>query len=199
VAPGAGSETGGRKGVGFKFASLSGANEGEDTMRNGIFARKALLKTTTMLALSLAAAANARDLDRGHTGYPQPFQMERVAWIAHEIESRTEQALDSRRSDGAADAAQASLQDLREAARRFCLQVNTHRQEPRETTDEFQALLDRFYATAEAPRARLESDGGMDRIYRLMTELASFYGRYDEYRDWAREHGRARGFVRWRF
>jgi CHAD domain-containing protein len=162
--------------------------------------RKAILTTAAILALSLAAASQAQDRVRDHARYPEIVQMDRVAAIAREIESTADQIhrqaeRNNRRPDSAEETALVNLHELSAAARHFRRQAESYRQDPNHTADDFQALLDRFYATADALNdisRRPYIDSGMSRIYRLMDELTPMYGRFGEYRDWGTHHGRDR-------
>ncbi|HEX9942015.1 MAG TPA: hypothetical protein VGG03_08365 [Thermoanaerobaculia bacterium] len=150
--------------------------------------RRTTVITAALLALSLAPALQAQrwgDRDSNRYRYPQSGQMERVAVLAHEIEDvaasiHRQAARNNRRPDRDVARVLADLHQLEERADHFHGQVESYRQDPRHTRDDFAALEEAFYETADSLRyiqPRPYIDRGMDRIYDLMNELSRYYGR----------------------
>jgi hypothetical protein len=154
-----------------------------------------------LLALSLAPALQAqyrgnRDRDSYRYSYPNSGQMERVAALAHEIDDvatsiRRQAERNNRRPDRDEARMLADLRELDGRASHFHAQVESYRQDPRHTADDFAALEDAFFRLGETLRyvnRRPYIDRGLDRIYPLMNELSRYYGRsgydrrgYDRY------------------
>ena len=115
--------------------------------------------------------------------------MNRVAAIANEIEQnatsiRREFERNNRRPDNAEARAIDTLNQLNAEAVRFHDEVERYRRSPRRSADEF-AALERAFNTTERSLRRIDRrpyvDRGMVRIYSLMNELSSYYGRRSGY------------------
>jgi hypothetical protein len=161
--------------------------------------RTTTLMTTAILALSIAPALQAqpqdryqprdRDQERGRYSYPETRHVNRVAAIAHEIEQnatyiRREFERNNRRPDRDEARAIDTLNQLNAEADRFHDEVERYRRSPRRSADEF-ASLERAFNTTERSLRRIDRrpyvDRGMVRIYTLMNELSSYYGRRSGY------------------
>jgi hypothetical protein len=154
--------------------------------------------------------------DRYRDGYDDryrgDFQSARVAEIAHEIE-RTAAAMhreyerNNRRPNRSEARAAAALHQLHDRAARFHRQAESYRRDRRHSTAAYFELLQAFDRVADALgyiRPRPYVDHGMDRIWRLTSELERYLGRggrhgrgYDrgqrghDWRDpYRRDHGR---------
>ena len=174
--------------------------------------RTTKLMTTALLALSIAPALQAqgyRQDDRRQDprySYPETRHVNRLAAIAHEIEQnatyiRREFERNNRRPDNAEARAIDTLNQLNAEADRFHDEVERYRRSPRRSADEF-AALERAFNSTERSLRRIDRrpyvDRGMVRIYTLMNELSSYYGRRSGYygtwdrdrRDGDRDHDR---------
>jgi hypothetical protein len=154
--------------------------------------RTTKLMTTALLALSIAPALQAQGYrqddhrqDTRRYSYPETRHVSRLAAIAHEIEQnatyiRREFERNNRRPDNAEARAIDTLNQLNAEADRFHDEVERYRRSPRRSADEF-AALERAFNTAERSLRRIDRrsyvDRGMNRIYSLMNELSSYYGR----------------------
>jgi hypothetical protein len=155
--------------------------------------------TTAILALSIAPALQAQPQDRyqprdryqerGRYSYPETRHVNRVAAIANEIEQnatyiRREFERNNRRPDNAEARAIDTLNQLNAEAVRFHDEVERYRRSPRRSADEF-ASLERAFNTTERSLRRIDRrpyvDRGMGKIYTLMNELSSYYGRRSGY------------------
>jgi hypothetical protein len=169
--------------------------------------------TTALLALSIAPALQAQGYrqddhrqDPRRYSYPETRHVSRLAAVAHEIEQnatyiRREFERNNRRPDRAEARAIDTLNQLNAEADRFHDEVERYRRSPRRSADEF-ASLERAFNTAERSLRRIDRrpyvDRGMVRIYSLMNELSSYYGRRSGYYgtwdrdryDGNRDHGR---------
>jgi hypothetical protein len=145
-----------------------------------------------LLALSLAPALQAQSRgyrdpyrDSYRNRYPNTGQMGRIASLAHEIDDtatyiRRQAERNNRRPNREEARMLAGLRELNGRASHFHDQVESYRQDPRHTADDFAALEDAFYQLGDTLRyvnRRPYIDQGMDRIYDLMTELSRYYGR----------------------
>jgi len=155
------------------------------------------MRRTTMIAAALLALALAPALQaqyRGNYGgnrdsyrnaYPNSGQMERVAALAHEIDDaataiRRQAERNNRRPDRDEARMLSDLRELDGRASHFHRQVESYRQDPRHTADDFAALEDAFFRLGDTLRyvnRRPYVDRGLDRIYGLMNELSRYYGR----------------------
>lgn len=170
--------------------------------------RTTKLMTTALLALSIAPALQAQGYrqETRRYSYPETRHVSRVAAIAHEIEQnatyiRREFERNNRRPDNAEARAIDTLNQLNAEADRFHDEVERYRQSPRRSADEF-ASLERAFNVTERSLRRIDRrpyvDRGMVRIYTLMNELSSYYGRRSGYygtwdrdrRDGDRDHDR---------
>ena len=161
--------------------------------------RTTKLMTTAILALSIAPALQAQPQDRyqprdryqerGRYSYPETRHVNRVAAIANEIEQnatyiRREFERNNRRPDNAEARAIDTLNQLNAEADRFHDEVERYRRSPRRSADEF-AALERAFNVTERSLRRIDRrpyvDRGMVRIYTLMNELSSYYGRRSGY------------------
>jgi hypothetical protein len=172
--------------------------------------RTTKLMTTALLALSIAPALQAQDYRRDdhrqddrRYSYPETRHVNRVARIANEIEQnatyiRREFERNNRRPDNAEARAIDTLNQLNAEAVRFHDEVERYRRSPRRSADEF-ASLERAFNTTERSLRRIDRrpyvDRGMVRIYTLMNELSSYYGRrsgyygsWDRDRNWGDDH-----------
>jgi hypothetical protein len=170
--------------------------------------RTTQLMTTALLALTIAPTLQAQgyrqDTRRG--SYPETRHVNRVAAIANEIEQnatyiRREFERNNRRPDNAEARAIDTLNQLNAEAVRFHDEVERYRRSPGRSADEF-AALDRAFNTTERSLRRIDRrpyvDRGMGKIYALMNELSSYYGRRSGYYgtwdhdrdDRDRDHGR---------
>jgi hypothetical protein len=183
------------------------------------------LLTTTLLTLSLAPALQAqgyadqnqpqdryqprdqnqdryqpRDQDRDRNIYPDAGHLDRVSALAHEIDQTAswtyrEFARNNRRPNRDEYRALSSLRDLNRQAAHFHDEVESYRQNPRHTAEDFARLERAFYSTGDAlhriqPRPYVER--GMQRIYDQMNELSGYYGRRAGYGHWGdRDHDRS--------
>ena len=170
--------------------------------------RTTKLMTTALLALSIAPALQAQGYrqDARRYSYPETRHVSRLAAIAHDIEQnatyiRREFERNNRRPDNAEARAIDTLNQLNAEADRFHDEVERYRRSPRRSADEFAALERAFNATERSLRRidrRPYVDRGMVRIYTLMNELSSYYGRRSGYygtwdrdrRDGDRDHDR---------
>ncbi len=158
--------------------------------------RTTKLMTTALLALLIAPALQAqgyrqddRRQDPRRYSYPETRHVSRLTVIAHEIEQnatyiRREFERNNRRPDRAEARAIDTLNQLNAEADRFHDEVERYRRSPRRSADEF-ASLERAFNTAERSLRRIDRrpyvDRGMVRIYTLMNELSSYYGRRSGY------------------
>jgi hypothetical protein len=164
---------------------------------------------TATLALSLAPALQAQGYrnDDRHTIFPDAGHLDRTSAIAHEIDEtaaniRHEFERNNRRPDRSEARTIDQLRELSFRASRFHDAVESYRREPRRTARNFAALEDAFNDAARSLRRiqpRPYVDRGMGRIYQLMDELGSYYGRrsgsygawgHDRYDRDDRDHGR---------
>ena len=170
--------------------------------------RTTKLMTTALLALTIAPALQAQGYrqDPRRYSYPETRHVSRLAAIAHDIEQnatyiRREFERNNRRPDNAEARAIDNLNRLNAEADRFHDEVERYRRSPRRSADEFAALERAFNATERSLRRidrRPYVDRGMVRIYTLMNELSSYYGRRAGYygtwdrdrRDDDRDHDR---------
>lgn len=178
--------------------------------------RSALFVTTAVLALTLSTAAMADDRDRRRSDrYDDHYQdryddrydddryddryrggsrNERVAAIAHEIEKvsaamHREYERNNRRPDRDEARVAATLHELHEQANGFHREVESYRRDSRPNGRGFNGLLrafDEVASSLDRINRRPYVDRGMDRIWRLMSELDRHYGgRSDRYgRGW---------------
>jgi hypothetical protein len=137
----------------------------------------------------LFAAVPALRADRGYDRFPRPDQMERIAVLAHEIDEiagemrqRTERS--NRRPDRYVAHVLGDLHDLAAAAGHFRREVESYRQDPRHTRDDYRELTTAY----DAVRASLSSidprsyiDRGMQRIAVNLAQLDDYYGYGDRY------------------
>ena len=170
--------------------------------------RTTKLMTTALLALSIAPALQAQGYrqDARRYSYPETRHVSRLAAIANEIEQnatyiRREFERNNRRPDNAEARAIDALNRLNAESDRFHDEVERYRRSPRRSADEF-ASLERAFNSAERSLRRIDRrpyvDRGMIRIYSLMNELSSYYGRRSGYygtwdhdrRDGDRDHDR---------
>jgi hypothetical protein len=186
--------------------------------------------TFTLLTLALAPALHAQSRshdpyqdgrwDRGRYdnrdgrsygrddryGYPESARMERIAWLAHEVDETATYIhrkfeRNNRRPDWQEARAADALHNLNFAARRFHDQVESYRRSPRYTVDEYARLEQAFYGVAQAMRRINERpyvSQGMERIYVLMNEIARSYGRRGGYGAWSTYDRDSRGWGNYR-
>jgi hypothetical protein len=157
------------------------------------------LIATALLALLLAPALQAQYgyPDRYRDRYPDYGHMDRVSALAHEIDTTArsiyrEAARNNRRPDRYEARMLDDLYQLYGQADRFHDQVESYRRNPRRTAVEFAELERAFNRLGETLRyvqPRGYIDRGMERIYRLMTELSRYYGRngYDRWGRYGRD------------
>ena len=169
--------------------------------------RMTKLMTTALLALSIAPALQAQGYrqDARRYSYPETRHVSRLAAIAHEIEQsstyiRREFERNNRRPDRGEARAIDTLNQLNAEADRFHDEVERYRRSPRRSADEF-ASLERAFNITERSLRRIDRrpyvDRGMVRIYTLMNELSSYYGRrsgyygsWDRDRNWGDDRDR---------
>lgn len=137
----------------------------------------------------LFAAVPALRADRGYDRFPRPDQMERIAVLAHEIDEiagemrqRTERS--NRRPDRYVAHVLGDLHDLAAAANHFHREVESYRQDPRHTRDDYRELTTAFDAVRASlsyidPRSYI--DRGMRRIAVNLAQLDDYYGYGDRY------------------
>ncbi|MEO6195210.1 MAG: hypothetical protein ABIS20_19500 [Thermoanaerobaculia bacterium] len=174
--------------------------------------RHTTLITASILALSLAPAAQAQSwgvhVQLGSTdgyrdgyrySYPDIGHVDRVSRLAHEIDRTAtfihDQAeRNNRRPDRAEARALADLHELNEQAAHFHDVLESYRQNPSHTVNDF-ADLERAFSTAARSLRRIEPrsyiNRGMEQIYVLMNELSRYYGRSSGYGSWG--HGQYDG------
>jgi hypothetical protein len=167
--------------------------------------RTTKLMTTALLALTIAPALQAQGYrqDARRYSYPETRHVGRLATIANEIEQnatyiRREFERNNRRPDRAEARAIDTLNQLNAAADRFHDEVERYRRNPRQSATEFTALERAFNVTERSLRRidrRPYVDRGMVRIYTLMNELSSYYGRrsgyygsWDRDNNWGDDH-----------
>jgi|SRR4051794_9401004 hypothetical protein len=155
---------------------------------------------TAALALSLAPGLQAQGYhhDDRNTIFPDAGHLDRTSAIAHEIDEtaaniRREFERNNRRPDRGEARTIDQLRQLSFRASRFHDAVESYRREPRRTARNFSALEEAFNDAARSLR-RIEPrpyvERGMDRIYRLMDELGSYYGRRSGYYGtWGHDRG----------
>ena len=158
--------------------------------------KRTTLITAALLALLLAPAVQAQyggygSPDRHRDRYPDYGHMDRVSALAHEIDATARsiyrQASRNNRRPSRYEAQMLDdLYQLYGRADHFHEVVESYRQDPRHTADDFRDLEEAFNQLGETmqyvhPRSYV--DRGMERIYSLMTELSRYYGRtgYDRW------------------
>lgn len=173
--------------------------------------RRSAVIATALFALALAPALQAQyrgNRDSYRYSYPNTGQMERVAVLAHEIDDvatsiRRQAERNNRRPDRDEARMLADLRALDGRASHFHAQVESYRQDPRHTADDFAALEESFFRLGETLRyvnRRPYIDRGLDRIYPLLNELSRYYGRSGDDRRGSDRYGQDRyGYGRDRY
>jgi len=155
------------------------------------------LITATVLTLSLTSSLQAQRWDRDRDDRrSERYDGRRVEALAHEVEEvansiRYTAERNNRRPDRREARVLSELRELDDRAGVFHAQVEGHRQEPRRTERDFEALLNSFYSTSDLLRTiepRSYIDRGMDRMAGLLGELSRYYGR-NEYGRWGNDRG----------
>lgn len=157
------------------------------------------MKTTfaaaAVLAVSFSGALFGDHRPDRERRYPSPYEMERVAVLAHQVEDiaysiRAQAARNNRRPDRPEAEMLDALYQLEYTANHFHGQVESSYQEPQHTEEDFEELLDAFFTTADAltyVARRPYVDRGMDEIAVLLGQLTRHYGRQDRCGEW--RHG----------
>jgi hypothetical protein len=173
--------------------------------------KRTSLITAALLALVLAPSLQAQDRyypqdqnrhdqdqDRhddhrgpGPGSFPDSRRMERVAYLAHQLDDTArgiyrQASRNNRRPDQYEAQMLNDLNQLYGQAAHFHDEVESNRQNPRHTANDFARLEQSFNqlgVTMQSVRPRPYIDRGMERIYNLMTELSRYYG--------------GRGYSRW--
>jgi hypothetical protein len=164
--------------------------------------KRTSLITAALLALALAPSLQAQDryypqdqnrqdqnLDRhddhrGPGSYPDLRRMDRVAYLAHQLDDTArgiyrQASRNNRRPDQYEAQMLNDLNQLYGQAAHFHDEVEGNRQNPRHTANDFARLEQSFNqlgVTMQSVRPRPYIDRGMERIYSLMTELSRYYG-----------------------
>jgi hypothetical protein len=164
--------------------------------------RSTLFATTAVLVLAFASVATGaqaqypdryddRDDDRYQDRYDDRYRggsrNERVATIAHEIENTSaamhhEFERNNRRPDRNEARVAAALHELHKQADRFHREVESYRRDSRYNSRSYDGLLRAFDEAAyslDRIRQRPYVHRGMERIWRLMSELERYYGSGD--------------------
>jgi len=151
---------------------------------------KTLILAASLTLLGTAPAAWAQPVTPEHR-YPDATHIERVIGVAQDM-SRTAAAMsrDADRNNRHPNNEEAAMLDrlheLSSRARHFEAEVEQFRRSPEHTSEDFQALVATFDATADALRTtnrRPYVDRGMAHIARLMDELSPYYGRTGDFRE----------------
>jgi uncharacterized membrane protein YccC len=152
---------------------------------------KTLILAASLTLLGTAPAAWAQNDPPPEHRYPDSAHIERVIGVAQDM-SRTaaymsrEAERNNRRPNDAEGAMLDRLRELTTRAKHFEGTVEQFRQSPERTSEDFQALVSTFDATADALRTtnrRPYIDRGMAHIARLMDELSPYYGRTGDFRE----------------
>lgn len=159
--------------------------------------------TATVLALGLTSAVQAQ-----YQGYPSGqsygqsygygrWDGQRTYSVAHQIDQTASwiyrQAARNRSQDRGEYRALTALYRLSAAASHFHGEVESYRQDPRHTANDFARLVAAYNQAVDSLRwidQRPYVERGMDRIGEMLNELSPFYGRsYDRYQDrYDRDH-----------
>jgi hypothetical protein len=177
--------------------------------------KRTSLITAALLALLLVPALKAQDPRYNPPGrydqpgpydnqpgpgvYPDFGHMDRVAYLAHQLDDTTRSIYrQASRNNRRPDPYEAQmLQDLNQLygqAAHFHDEVENNRRNPRHTANDFARLEQSFNqlgVTMQSVRPRPYIDRGMQRIYGLMTELSRYYGGrgYDRWGHYGHDRG----------
>jgi hypothetical protein len=156
---------------------------------------------TAALALGLTPAVQAqyRGYNDGYNNSYGRWDGQRAYGLAHEVDQTAtwiyrQASRNNRRPDRSEARALRALYQLDAAAAHFRDEVESYRQDPRHTANDFARLVTAYDNAVETLRwiePRPYIDRGMDRIGDALVEMSPFYGRtYDRY------HGRGRDWDR---
>ena len=155
---------------------------------------KTLIVAASLALLGTAPAAWAHDPNEHDPNqettqsydynYLDAGQMERVLEVAHEIDDTATSIhrlaeRNNRRPSSRENEVLVRLHELNDRAHHFHAVVESNRQDPQHTADDFQSLLDSYYAVTDSlhtMRRRPYIDRGMNHISDLLDELTAFYG-----------------------
>jgi hypothetical protein len=164
------------------------------------------MKITPWIAASVLALGLTPAVQAQYRGYPDRQTSSYGSWngeqayaLAHQVDETAssiyrQAARNNRRPNRTEARALASLSQLNAAASHFHGEVESYRQDPRHTANDFARLVSAYDNAVESLRwiePRPYVDRGMDRIADMLTEMSPFYGRtYDRWhghgQDWDR-------------